>query len=117
MYGHKAGTFLKVPCVLEVSLVTESDSSSPPAAIPLVAESVSKQYPGGLWANRDISLTIGPSEILGLLGPNGSGKTTFVRQITTVSTPIPPSSPSPTHLVIPAKARIHLLHTSSSLDG
>ncbi len=51
--------------------------------LPLVAKSVSKQYPGGLWANRDISLTIGPSEILGLLGPNGSGKTTFVRQITT----------------------------------
>ena len=51
--------------------------------LPLVANSVSKQYPGGLWANREISLTIGPSEILGLLGPNGSGKTTFVRQITT----------------------------------
>ena len=51
--------------------------------LPLVAKSVSKQYSGGLWANRDISLTIGRSEILGLLGPNGSGKTTFVRQITT----------------------------------
>lgn len=55
----------------------------PQPSLPLVANSVSKQYPGGLWANRDISLTIGPSEILGLLGPNGSGKTTFVRQITT----------------------------------
>lgn len=55
----------------------------PQPPLPLVAKSVSKQYPGGLWANRDISLTIGPSEILGLLGPNGSGKTTFVRQITT----------------------------------
>ena len=60
--------------------MTESDRVS---SLPLVAESVSKQYPGGLWANRDISLTIGPSEIVGLLGPNGSGKTSFVRQITT----------------------------------
>ena len=54
--------------------------------LPLEAKSVSKQYSGGLWANRRISLTIGPSEILGLLGPNGSGKTTFVRQITTETT-------------------------------
>ena len=55
--------------------------------LPLAAESVSKRYPGNIWANRDISLTIGPSEILGILGPNGSGKTTFVRQITTETLP------------------------------
>ena len=66
--------------------MTESARAAPPVPLPLVAESVSKQYPGGLWANRDISLTIGPSEVLGLLGPNGSGKTTFVRQITTETT-------------------------------
>ena len=67
-----------------MSSITPTQSNSP---LPLVAESVSKQYPGGLWANRDISLTIGPSEILGILGPNGSGKTTFVRQITTETLP------------------------------
>ncbi|MCZ6865813.1 MAG: ABC transporter ATP-binding protein [Chloroflexi bacterium] len=67
-----------------MSSITPTQSISP---LPLVAESVSKQYPGGLWANRDISLTIGPSEILGILGPNGSGKTTFVRQITTETLP------------------------------
>ncbi len=63
--------------------MSESVDASTQASLPLVAESVSKQYPGGIWANRGISLTIGPSEILGLLGPNGSGKTSFVRQITT----------------------------------
>jgi ABC-2 type transport system ATP-binding protein len=55
--------------------------------LPLVAKSVSKKYQGGPWANRDISLTIGPSEVVGILGPNGSGKTTFVRQITTETLP------------------------------
>ena len=68
-----------------MSSITPTQSISP---LPLVAESVSKQYPGGLWANRDISLTIGPSEILGILGPNGSGKTTFFRQITTEPSPL-----------------------------
>ena len=63
--------------------MSESVDASTQASLPLVAESVFKQYPGRIWANRGISLTIGPSEILGLLGPNGSGKTSFVRQITT----------------------------------
>ena len=63
--------------------MSECVDASTQASLPLVAESVFKRYPGGIWANRGISLTIGPSEILGLLGPNGSGKTSFVRQITT----------------------------------
>ena len=63
--------------------MSESVDAPTQASLPLVADSVFKRYPGGIWANRGISLTIGPSEILGLLGPNGSGKTSFVRQITT----------------------------------
>ena len=67
-----------------MSGISPAPLSSP---LPLAAESVSKRYPGDIWANRNISLTIGPSEILGILGPNGSGKTTFVRQITTETLP------------------------------
>jgi ABC-2 type transport system ATP-binding protein len=66
-----------------------SDAKQPsnhpnPAEYPLlVIQNLSKQYKGGVWANRGISLTGNPGEILGILGPNGAGKTTLVRQITT----------------------------------
>ena len=52
-------------------------------ALPLVVDSINKQYKGGVRANRDISLSVEKGEILGILGPNGAGKTTLVRQITT----------------------------------
>lgn len=50
---------------------------------PLMVQRLSKQYKGGVWANREITLTGNTGEILGILGPNGAGKTTLVRQITT----------------------------------
>jgi branched-chain amino acid transport system ATP-binding protein len=37
---------------------------------------------GGLTALDQLSLTIGEGEVLGLLGPNGSGKTTFFNVLT-----------------------------------
>ncbi|MEG1524990.1 MAG: ABC transporter ATP-binding protein [Clostridia bacterium] len=33
---------------------------------------------GGLWAVSDVNFTIEPKQIVGLIGPNGSGKTTFL---------------------------------------
>jgi len=46
----------------------------------LVVKGLSKKF-GGLVAARDISFSIAAGEILGLIGPNGSGKTTVMRAI------------------------------------
>jgi ABC-2 type transport system ATP-binding protein len=39
---------------------------------------LTKTYPSGLQALKDVSLEIGKSEIFALLGPNGAGKTTLI---------------------------------------
>jgi ABC-type multidrug transport system ATPase subunit len=52
----------------------------------LVIEHVSKTYPNGVAALRDISLTI-PRGLFGLLGPNGAGKSTLMRTLATLQDP------------------------------
>src|SRR5438093_4753051 len=47
----------------------------------IAAEQLTKWY-GPRLAVDDVSLTVGPGEIVGLLGPNGSGKTTILRILT-----------------------------------
>lgn len=59
---------------------------SAPAVTPcLAAEGLTVVYAAGgreIVALRDVSLGLSPGEVLGLVGPNGSGKTTFIRAIT-----------------------------------
>ncbi|MDO5862504.1 MAG: ATP-binding cassette domain-containing protein, partial [Thermoplasmata archaeon] len=43
------------------------------------ASNVEFSYDGSDLILRDVGLTLHSSEILGILGPNGSGKTTFVK--------------------------------------
>jgi branched-chain amino acid transport system ATP-binding protein len=47
----------------------------------LVCEGIERSF-GGLRALKGVSLAIGQGEIFGLVGPNGSGKTTMVNVIT-----------------------------------
>ena len=47
----------------------------------IVFEQVSKQYPGGLNAVRDLDLAIADGEFLVLVGPSGCGKSTALRMV------------------------------------
>ena len=42
----------------------------------IVLDHLSKTYPGGKAALREVSIALDPGEIFGFLGPNGAGKTT-----------------------------------------
>ena len=44
-------------------------------------ENVTKEFPGGVVAVDDVSLTIGDGEFMVLVGPSGCGKTTLLRTI------------------------------------
>ncbi|MHC4947011.1 MAG: ABC transporter ATP-binding protein [Planctomycetota bacterium] len=48
---------------------------------------VSKTYPGGVRAVRDLSLEVAAGELLVLLGPSGGGKTTILRIIAGLEKP------------------------------
>ncbi|MEV6969464.1 ABC transporter ATP-binding protein [Hamadaea sp. NPDC051192] len=48
---------------------------------------VSKVYPGGVHALRDVSLTIGERELMAIVGPSGSGKSTMLHVLGTLDRP------------------------------
>ena len=47
----------------------------------IVLEHVTKEFPGGVQAVRDVSLEIDNGEFMVLVGPSGCGKTTILRMI------------------------------------
>jgi multiple sugar transport system ATP-binding protein len=47
----------------------------------VILEGVSKRYPNGVEAVRDLTLTVADGELLVLVGPSGCGKTTTLRLI------------------------------------
>ncbi len=47
----------------------------------LDARGLNKSF-GGVWALKDLSIDQTPGETLGMIGPNGSGKTTFINAVT-----------------------------------
>ena len=80
----------------------------------LEVENVTKSF-GGVVANRAVSLTVNEGEIVGLIGPNGSGKTTVFNSIVGYH-PINSGSirfdgREISHLRVPAIARLGLIRT------
>ena len=51
-----------------------------PAAVLLRADRVGRSF-GGFTAVQDVTMRVGPGEIVGLLGANGAGKTTLIRML------------------------------------
>nr|WP_294470013.1 ABC transporter ATP-binding protein [uncultured Sellimonas sp.] len=50
-------------------------------------QNLSKTYPGGKEALKQLSLSLSAGEVFGFLGPNGAGKTTTVKLLTGVLAP------------------------------
>ena len=42
---------------------------------------VSKHYPNGVHALKEVSFTVGEGEFISVIGPSGSGKSTLLRAI------------------------------------
>ncbi|MGW6936037.1 alpha/beta fold hydrolase [Lentzea sp. NPDC054927] len=57
------------------------DSDPDLADVPLVISNLTKAYPGGVTAVKDLSFRVEHGMVLGLLGPNGAGKTTTLRMV------------------------------------
>jgi ABC-2 type transport system ATP-binding protein len=66
--------------------VTNDMPPAPPADA-VVTEGLRKVFHGGLIAVDHLDLTIHRGEVFGLLGPNGSGKTTTIRMLCGLLTP------------------------------
>src|SRR5690348_13013825 len=83
---------------------TESNMTHDGAAVR--ADHLVKTYPGGVRAVDDLSLTVRPGEILGLLGRNGAGKSTTIRILTTLARPDSGSAIVAGHDVLRQPARV-----------
>lgn len=53
----------------------------------LECQGLSKKYTNTLYALNNLNLTLERGQIIGLLGPNGSGKTTFIKLINDILVP------------------------------
>lgn len=63
------------------------DHTGDPDATPIVVRGLSKVYADGNRAVDDLSFTVERGQVVGLLGPNGSGKTTTLRMVLGLITP------------------------------
>ncbi len=81
---HRLLRFTPDPLPQAAGGITMSEEIS--RALPLRTVQLSKSF-GGVRAVDNVSLEIGQGETLGLIGPNGSGKTTFVNLVSGLYAP------------------------------
>jgi putative ABC transport system ATP-binding protein len=62
-------------------------SGSTTGGLALELRDVTKEYPGGVHALRNVSVTIGVGERVAVVGPSGSGKTTMLTILGTLERP------------------------------
>lgn len=74
----------RVVTATRAALTTKTQPKAP--QLNLTAKNLVMRF-GGLVAVKDVSLTLQSGEILGLIGPNGSGKTTVMNMLSGVLTP------------------------------
>jgi simple sugar transport system ATP-binding protein len=89
-------------------------SETEPSAQPLLqAKEVTKRF-GGLVAVNQVSLSISPGEVVGLLGDNGAGKSTLIKMLSGVYRPDGGQilfNGEPVHFATPMEARRHGIET------
>jgi ABC-2 type transport system ATP-binding protein len=78
------------------------------AEVAIEVSGLTKEY-GDFTALRGISFTVERGEVLGLLGPNGSGKTTTVNQLATLQRPTSGTAKICGHDVVAEAARVREL--------
>lgn len=64
----------------------ELDAERPRCDMPIEITNLARRF-GASWVLRGVHLTVGPREVVGLLGANGSGKSTLLRILATLLRP------------------------------
>ncbi|MEM4234341.1 MAG: ATP-binding cassette domain-containing protein, partial [Candidatus Methanomethylicaceae archaeon] len=62
-------------------IATINSDQHPGSDYALYVKGISKTYPNGIVANRDVSISVMRGEVHAVLGENGAGKTTLVKII------------------------------------
>ena len=75
---------VSIPSFVERQIASVAHDGT--AGVSLRVRGLSKAF-RGTWALRDVDLDLGPGETLVLFGPNGSGKTTFLKILATLIRP------------------------------
>jgi putative ABC transport system ATP-binding protein len=74
----------------DIAVAPGNDVASDGAGVPVLdVDGVTKSYPGEppVQALREVTLAIGPGELVGIVGPSGSGKTTLLQLMGTLDRP------------------------------